>query len=49
VSLLSTLDQFQRIVAAVAREDGDQLILSRSTEYVDIPDDMITALRESSV
>jgi hypothetical protein len=42
---LSTVDEFRRIVAAVAREYSDQLILSPSTMYVDIPSDTIAALR----
>ena len=45
---LSTVHEFRRIVAAVAREYSDQLILSPSTEYVDIPNDKIAALRESA-
>jgi|SRR5580658_1669586 hypothetical protein len=42
----STVDEYKQIVAAVAREYGDQLILSPSTAYVDVPSDVITALRE---
>ena len=42
---VTTLDEFKRILAAVAGEYGDQLILSPSTEYVDIPSGMIAALR----
>ena len=42
----SNVDEFQEIVAAVAREYGDQLILSSSTAYIDIPSDVIVALRE---
>jgi hypothetical protein len=45
---LSTFDEFRWIVAAVAREYSDQLILSPSTVYVDIPSDKIAALRESA-
>jgi hypothetical protein len=45
---LSTVHEFTRIVAAVAREYSDQLILSPSTVYVDIPSDKIAALRESA-
>jgi hypothetical protein len=42
----SNVDEFKEIVAAVAREYGDQLILSPSTAYVDVPSDVIAALRE---
>ena len=42
----SNVDEFKDIVAAVAREYGDQLILSPSTAYVDIPSDVIAASRE---
>jgi hypothetical protein len=42
----STLDEFTQIIAAVAREYGDQLRLSPSTSYVDVPSDVINALRE---
>jgi hypothetical protein len=42
----STVDEFQQIVAAVAREYGDQLIFASSTAFVDIPSDVIVALRE---
>jgi hypothetical protein len=45
----STVDEFQQIVAAVAREYGDQLMLSSSTSYVAVPSDVITALRERGV
>lgn len=41
------LNEFKLIVAAVAREYGDQLVLSPSTVYVDVPSDMVAALRES--
>ncbi len=44
----STVDEFQLIVAAVAREYGDQLVLSPSTVYVDISTDVIAALREAA-
>jgi hypothetical protein len=44
----STVDEYKQIVAAVAREYGDQLILSPSTAYVDIPSDVKAALRESA-
>jgi hypothetical protein len=43
----SPVDEFKRIVAAVAREYGDHLILEASTLFVDIPSDTIAALRES--
>jgi len=43
----STLDEFKEIVATVAREYGDELIFSASTVFVDIPNDLIAALRES--
>jgi hypothetical protein len=42
----SNADEFKEIVAAVAREYGDQLILSPSTAYVDIPRDVIASLRD---
>jgi hypothetical protein len=35
---------FNRIVSAVAREYGDELVLSASTAYVDLPNDIVTAL-----
>jgi hypothetical protein len=44
----STVGQFKQIVAAVAREYGDQLVLSPSTLYVNIPSDVIAELRESA-
>ena len=45
----STLDEFKQIVAVVARESGDQLVLAPSTVYVDIPSELIAALCESAV
>jgi hypothetical protein len=42
------VDEFKRIIAAVAREYGEKLTLSPSTLYLDIPNDMIAALRESA-
>jgi hypothetical protein len=45
---LSTVEEFAWIVATVAREYGDQLILSPSTVYVDIPSETISALRKST-
>jgi hypothetical protein len=45
---LSTVEEFARIVATVACEYGDQLILSPSTVYVDIPSETISALRKSA-
>jgi hypothetical protein len=44
----SAVDEFKLIVAAVAREYGDQLAMSASTEYVDIPTDVLAALRDVS-
>jgi hypothetical protein len=42
------VDEFKEIIAAVSREYGDKLILSAATVYVDIPSDLIAALREST-
>jgi hypothetical protein len=36
---------FNRIVSAVAREYGDQLVLTASTAYVDLPSDTVAELR----
>jgi hypothetical protein len=44
----SAVDEFKLIIAAVAREYSDQLVLSASTEYADIPADVIAALRDVS-
>ena len=44
----SAVDEFKQIVAAVAREYGDQLVLSASTEYADVPADVVAALRDVS-
>jgi hypothetical protein len=44
----STVDEFKEIIAAVSREYGDKLILSAATVYVDIPNALIAALRESA-
>jgi hypothetical protein len=44
----STLDEFKEIIATVAHEYGDELIFSASTVFVDIPNDLIAALREST-
>ena len=38
----------KEIIAAVSREYGDKLILSAATVYVDIPNALIAALRESA-
>jgi hypothetical protein len=35
------VDDFNRIVSAVAREYGDQLVLSALTAYVDLPSETI--------
>jgi hypothetical protein len=42
----SSVDEFKEIVAAVSRDYGDKLILSEATAYVDIPSELIAALRE---
>ena len=42
----STVDEFKQIVTAVAREYGDQLVLSSSTVYVGISSEVIAAFRE---
>jgi hypothetical protein len=44
----STVDEFKEIIAAVSREYGDKLILSAGTVYVDIPSELIAALRASA-
>jgi len=44
----STLDEFREIIAAVACDYGDKLILSSATVYVDIPNALIAAMREST-
>jgi hypothetical protein len=44
----SNVDEFKQIVAAVAREYDDRLVLSSSTVYVDIPSEVIAALREAA-
>jgi hypothetical protein len=48
VSEFTLQDEFKLMIAAVAREYGDQLILSPATVYVDLPSDMVTALRETT-
>jgi hypothetical protein len=45
---VAPLDQFDRIVSAVAREYGDRLFLSPSTAYFEIPNELLAALRDAS-
>jgi hypothetical protein len=42
------VDDFGRIAAALKREYGEQLILSPTTSFVEIPSDMISVLRNST-
>ena len=44
----TNVDEFRQIVSAVSREYGDQLTLSASTEFVNVPSDIIAAFRKSS-
>jgi hypothetical protein len=46
---LTHVEQFKRIVGAVAREYGDQLILLPSTAFVDVPEQLIAELRACAV
>lgn len=46
---LPPAEQFKRIVGAVEREYGDRLALSPSTTFVDLPNDMVAALRLSAM
>jgi hypothetical protein len=46
--LFTDAEQFKRIVSAVASEYGDQLVLAPSTVFVDLPESIIVALRDSS-
>ena len=44
----TAVDEFKQIVSAVAREYGDQLTLSQSTAYVDMPHEIIAAIVRGS-
>jgi hypothetical protein len=44
----SNVDEFKQIVAAVASEYYDRLILSPATVFIDIPSDVIDEMRESA-
>ena len=47
--VLTPLEQFNRIVRAVAREYGDRLTFTSATAFVDLPGDLIAVLRKSGV
>lgn len=48
VSEITSLDEFKLMVAAVAREHGQHLVLSPVTVYVDVPNSVVAALREAT-